>query len=560
MQNTHPISLSHVDFSWPDGTPVFSDLNANFSAGRTGLVGPNGTGKTVLLRLIAGQLKASAGDVTVASSLAYLPQKLTLDTAATISDVLGLTAKRQALAAVLNGQEADMAANFEVIGDDWDIEERAVAQLASFGLPADSVDFLDRTIGTVSGGEAMIAALAGLEMANNAITLLDEPSNNLDSTARKGLYEAVERWRGTLLVVSHDVALLERVENIAELRQVRSSQWEGERVKLRWHGGDWLSFQAELAAEKEQTARLIRDASARLANEKRQRIEAETKLARRAKQGRKAAAGLPKILVNARKNSAENTASKVRGLMGDREAAAANALTEAKDAVIKDKRIHIDLPETAVPAGRVILEVTASVATRGRLFSGGAQLEPEDSLIVKGPQRVVLTGPNGVGKTTLLNALAESAKVPVGYLRQRLGSTSQPEHGAESQITDDAGWQGLSENATVLDNIASAASGIPIPQIRQELAKFELRGDAANQLVSELSGGERFRVALAKILLSRPAPQLLILDEPSNNLDLDSVEQLLSALSSYQGALLLTSHDAKFVERLAPETVWELRR
>ncbi|WP_170133127.1 ATP-binding cassette domain-containing protein [Arthrobacter livingstonensis] len=310
MQNTHPITLSHATFSWADGTPAHTDLTTAFTAGRTGLVGPNGMGKTALLRLIAGERKPDGGTVVTSSTVAYLPQRLTLRTDRTVAGLLGLTDKRRALAAVLAGQEDAMAENLELIGDDLDLEERSVAMLASYGLPATGPEFLDRTVDTLSGGEAMVAALAGLELAGRPITLLDEPTNNLDRTARNRLYQSVERWRGTLVVATHDRSLLERVDAIAELRPVRSRAWAGERVQLIRHGGNWDSYVSELDDERETAERMVRDAGARLALEKRQRIEAETKIARRARQGRKAAGSMPKILANELRKRAQESAEK----------------------------------------------------------------------------------------------------------------------------------------------------------------------------------------------------------------------------------------------------------
>jgi ATPase subunit of ABC transporter with duplicated ATPase domains len=547
MQNTHPILLSRATFSWPDGTPVFTDLTTTFAEGRTGLVGPNGTGKTALLRLIAGELAADGGTVETSSAVSYLPQKLTLRTDQPVAELLGLADKRRALAAVLAGREDGMAGNLEVIGDDWDIEERAVALLAGYGLPAAVPEFLDRTVGTLSGGEAMIAALAGLELAARPITLLDEPTNNLDRAARNRLYRAVETWHGTLLVATHDRELLQLVDAIAELRPVRSSAWAGERVQLIRHGGNWDAYSAAVTAERDAAERMVRDAGARLAIEKRQRIEAETKIARSARQGRKAAESMPAILANELRKRAQESAGKMRGTMGSREAGAASALAEARNAVPSDSHIRIGLPGTAVPAGRTVLDAPAAVVALGVMYDGGAPLAPEGRLTLRGPERVVLTGPNGVGKTTLLDALRSHAAVPVGYLRQRIG------------VEDDS-WEGLDDSLSVIDNVRAAAPDAALGLVREQLARFHFRGTLVGQAVGELSGGERFRVALARILLAQPASQLLFLDEPTNNLDLASIEQLLSALADFQGALVVSSHDSPFLGELKPDREWELRR
>lgn len=554
MQNTHPISLSQLTFAWADGTPVFTGLTAVFAAGRTGLVGPNGTGKTALLRLIAGELVPEAGTVATSSNVNYLPQKLTLNTEQTVTGLLGLEAKRRALADVLAGREENMAENLETIGEDWDLEERAVALLSGYGLPAAGPEFLDRTVGTLSGGESMITALAGLELAARPITLLDEPTNNLDRAARERLYQAVERWRGTLIVATHDRALLERVDAIAELRPVRSRAWDGERVELIRHGGNWEVFQAQVAAERETAERAVRDAGARLATEKRQRIEAETKIARRARQGRKAADSMPKILANELRKRAQESAGKVRGTMGERESDADAALADARDAVVADARIRIELPDTAVPPGRTVLDAPATVVELGVMHDGGTPVAPDARLSLRGPERVVLTGPNGVGKTTLLNTLEPLAAVPVGYLRQRIGAV------AGSAESPGQSWEGLDDTLTVLENVVAAAPSAAPAEVREQLARFHFRKDLVHQPVGELSGGERFRVALARILLAQPAPQLLLLDEPTNNLDLVSVEQLLSALADYKGALVVSSHDDAFLESLEPGRSWELLR
>ncbi|MCU6479702.1 ATP-binding cassette domain-containing protein [Arthrobacter sp. A2-55] len=547
MQNTHPITLSHATFSWPDGTPVFTDLTTTFTEGRTGLVGPNGTGKTALLRLIARELAADGGTVETSSAVSYLPQKLTLRTDQPVAELLGLADKRRALAAVLAGRVEGMAWNLEVVGDDWDIEERAVALLAGYGLPASGPEFLDHTVGTLSGGEAMIAALAGLELAARPITLLDEPTNNLDRAARHRLYQAVENWRGTLLVATHDRELLQRVDAIAELRPVRSRAWSGERVQLIRHGGNWDAYAAQRGAEQETAERMVRDAGARFALEKRQRIEAETKIARSARQGRKAAESMPKILANELRKRAQESAGKLRGTMGSRESDAAAALAAARDALQPDSRIRIGLPGTAVPVGRTVLDAPAAAVALGEMYDGGTPLAPQARLTLRGPERVALTGPNGVGKTTLLDALRPHASVPVGYLRQRIG------------VEDDR-WEGLDDSLSVIENVRAAAPGAALGVVREQLARFHFRGTLVDQAVGELSGGERFRVALARILLAQPVPQLLFLDEPTNNLDLASIEQLVSALADFQGALVVSSHDSAFLRELKPDREWELQR
>ena len=190
------ITLIDLGFVWPDGTLALDRLNATFPAGRTGLVGDNGSGKSTLLRLIAGELTPTAGRVAVAGDVAYLPQTLTLDVDAPIADVLGVGAKLTALRAIEEGSTSER--HFEILAEDWDVEDRAGDALRAIGL---DTTHLDRTVGQVSGGEAMLLAVSALRLQRASITLLDEPTN-----------KALRAYRGAVIVVSHDDDFLGRLE------------------------------------------------------------------------------------------------------------------------------------------------------------------------------------------------------------------------------------------------------------------------------------------------------------------------------------------------------------
>jgi ABC-type multidrug transport system ATPase subunit len=222
----HPLcDLLGPALRWPDGTTVFDGLNLSIGPGRTGLVGTNGTGKSTLLRLLAGQLRPSQGSVTVGGSRAYLPQDITLDTTLRVDQALGIAGRRAALRAIEAGDVSEE--HFATIGDDWDVEERALATLGSLGLGDVA---LDRTAGQMSGGQTVLLRLAAALLERPEVLLLDEPTNNLDLLARRRLYAAVDSWRtGVLVVVSHDRELLERVDRIAELRS----------GSVTWYGGGW---------------------------------------------------------------------------------------------------------------------------------------------------------------------------------------------------------------------------------------------------------------------------------------------------------------------------------
>jgi len=509
------VICSGVTFAWPDGTPVFTDLSLVIGPGRTGLIGLNGSGKSTLLRLIAGELTPSRGSVQVASDLGYVPQNVTL-IGARVEDALGIADVRAAVAAIEAGDASEE--NFARVGTDWDAEERARATLDRLGL--EQVP-LERRISELSGGESVLLCLAAQFLRRPGVLLLDEPTNNLDLDARHRLYDAVGSWAGAMVIVSHDRELLDRVDQIAELRG-------GE---VRWYGGNLTDYEETLAVEQEAAERTVRAAEADVRRQKRELIETRTKLDRRVRYGQKMedTSRVPKILAHERKRQAQVSAGKLRNTQLDRLDGASKRLAEAEEALRDDAEIRVDLPETSVPAGRGVLTLSALEARYG------ARAE----LIVRGPERIALTGPNGAGKTTVLRTITGEIApvsgevklaVPVRYLPQRLDI--------------------LDSDLTVVQNVARAAPKATVNQIRARLARFLFRGRRADQRAGTLSGGELFRATLATLLLAEPPPQLLLLDEPTNSLDMASVRQLSGALRSYQGALIVASHDVPFLRDL----------
>ncbi|MEV7376575.1 ABC-F family ATP-binding cassette domain-containing protein [Streptomyces sp. NPDC090301] len=516
----HPtfITCTSLSFSWPDGTEVVDDFRLTVGPGRTGLVGLNGSGKSTLLKLIAGELTPASGTVRVTGELGYLPQNLVLDTSRRVDEILGIDAKRAALHAIEAGDPAEE--HFTVLADDWDVEERARATLDQLGLGAVG---LDRTVGEVSGGESVLLRLAALLLARPDVLLLDEPTNNLDLHARARLYEAVENWSGVLVVVSHDRELLERVDQIADLRD----------GAVAWYGGAYSDYEAALAAEQDAAERMVRVAEADVQRQKRELADSQMKLARRKRYGQKSFENkvVPKIVANNRRSEAQVSAGKHKALHTERLSEARERLDAAVEAVRDDDEIRVELPRTSVPPGREVLFLRELELRYGARVAGEFEL--------RGPERIALVGRNGAGKTTLLRTIAgelepvageTEARVPLRFLPQRL------------DVLDD----GLS----VVENVARFAPAATGNTIRARLARFLFRGARADQPVGTLSGGERFRATLAALLLAEPAPQLLMLDEPTNNLDMASVRKLTAALDAYEGALIVASHDVAFLESL----------
>ncbi|MEC3952444.1 ATP-binding cassette domain-containing protein [Nocardia sp. CDC153] len=511
------ITLHNLSFEWPDGTVALARLDGTITTGRTGLVGRNGSGKSTLLRLIAGILTPTSGRIETTGEVGYLPQTLTLGRDATIAELLGIADKLAALRAIESGDTEEV--HFETIGDDWDIEARTEEALHEIGFGAAD---LGRTVGEVSGGEAVLIAVTGLRLRRTPITLLDEPTNNLDRETRTKLAEFVESWPGTLVVVSHDLELLEHMDSTAELHG----------GTLDVFGGPYSAWKQHLDQEQAAAAQAARTAEQALKVEKRQRVEAEIKLARRERTARATQrdGGIPRILAGNRASRAQGSAGAMRTTLDAKVRAAQEVLDAASSRVRQDEHIHLNLPDPNVPRSRRIAELRDGVR----------------SVVIQGPERVALIGRNGAGKSTLIENLiygrtperAELFTDRVGYLPQRL--------------------DGLNERVGALENVHEVAPDTAPATIRNQLARLLLRGSSVERPVSSLSGGERFRVSLARLLFADPPAQLLILDEPTNNLDIGSVDQLVEALGDYRGALLVVSHDYPFLNRIGIDTVIEL--
>lgn len=509
LSGTQPsasITFSGVSYAWPDGTPVFDGLSFTVPNAVYSLIGANGAGKSTLLALIAGRLRPHEGSITAQGEVGLVTQDAYTEPATTLAAALGIAPILDAISRIEAGSVDER--DFTVVGDAWDAQDRAVAQLSRLGLPTD----VNRTVGTLSGGEATLLGIAARLLDRPSVLLLDEPTNNLDNRSRTRLFEAIDDFSGTVIVVSHDLELLERVDATLELY----------RGTVRVFGGPYSHYRDVIDAEQDAAMAAATTAAGDLRKQKRELVDAQIKLDRRTRTAAKAQREkrVPKIVAHLRRDAAQVSAGKLRNAHRDDVSAAAARLDARRDEIRDDRSARISVP-------------TTEVATH-------AQVIADDRLRIDGPERIALVGPNGAGKSTLIDELiaTEAILVPYAYVPQRF-------------TFDDP-------DRSIVDEVTSAHPDVDAQQVRAHLARFLFRGARADRVVGELSGGERLRVALASALLGDPPPKLLILDEPTNNLDLDTVAQLVDALTSWSGALLVVSHDAGFLERLGIERVVEI--
>jgi len=523
------ITISNLSWSTSDGRAVLSDLDLNFQPERTGIVGRNGVGKSTLLRLLTGDIAPTAGHIAIDGSIAMLRQTVQVSPTETIADLFGVT---PALA-LLRKAEAGEATVDEIADTDWTLEARIDEALANVGLSLPP----ETRLATLSGGQRTRAALAGAMFAAPDFLLLDEPTNNLDREGRDAVRDLLRGWRGGAIVVSHDRELLEEMDAIVEMTRLGAARY----------GGGWSAYRARKETEQAAVEAELAGAEKRADAAQRQAQTATEKQDRRDARGRsKAGRGdMPKILLGAMKRRAEETRAAGSRLAERQRGEAEDQLSAARARIEIVDPLSVGLPSTGLPASRTVLALDNVTAG----YTDGRPVIENLSLTITGPERVAITGPNGSGKSTLLALVAGTLKPWSGEVR-----TPVPFALFDQRVSL------LDPARSIADNFLGLNPGTTNNQCRAALARFRFRADAADEIVGTLSGGQMLRAGLACVLGAPQPPQLLILDEPGNHLDIESLTAVETGLAAYDGALLVVSHDTAFLDAIGITRTIELER
>ncbi len=522
----------------PDGRTLLQDLSLGFGRERTAVVGANGAGKSMLLRILAGVRAPDGGRVIRDPSAlppGYLPQQTQPRAGDTVAGTLGIAPVLEALHRLDRG--IGTPDDVERVGTDWDLPERAGAVLASVGLAGVS---MDRPMETLSGGEATRVALAALLLRTPPppLLLLDEPTNHLDGEARHAILRLLASWDGGIVVATHDRGILRQVDRILELLP------SGPRL----HGGGLELWQEARATEAEAARRALEAARTSLRTARREARQQAERQARRNARGRRSAATAnePKVLLGRRKGQSEATTGRLQAT-GDRKVSEAlERLRKGRTRVAEILRPELRLHPTGLPVGREVIR------TRGVTVALGTLTLPLPDLWLRGPSRLAVTGPNGSGKSTLLQLLAGEREPATGRVDRGIPP--------DSVRLLDQRLRGLPPGERVLDAFRSAHPDMDPSRVGLVLARFLFPGDRALAPVSALSGGELLRLHLACLLGGERPPAFLLLDEPGNHLDLPSLEAVEGILGEYDGALVVVSHDEELLEALGVEERVELER
>jgi ATPase subunit of ABC transporter with duplicated ATPase domains len=518
MAHPYLLALHGLDIALPDGRILFHDLHESLGAELVALIGPNGSGKSSLGRVVAGLAQPVRGRVERLVPVHHVEQQTGPAQAQSLAALAGLAAPLDALRRLASGEARDD--DFELIGERWDLEARWQAMLDQAGLAEDMAP------ASLSGGQRTLLALIGAFCSEAGLLVLDEPSNHLDRERRRFLFNQMQAWRQAgrgLLVISHDRELLEHADRTLEVHA----------RGLRRYGGGWslVSEQrdAQLTAAEN---RLERARVERKGADAAMRVEAERSARKSARGARaKAAGGQPKIVLNALPQRAQQT----DGARAERHAQRRQDLQqdvidafEALDGALERPsfpQLDVHIPDGQ--AALVLEELVTAFGPRQPLDWGA-----------NGAARIAIRGPNGCGKSTLLRTIAGEI-APVSGRCRTLPAVLLDQHLAM-----------LDPSRSLLDQLRTTATQHDEGRLRQYLALAGLKPDRVLRPSEHLSGGERMRGALLCAVLREPAPRVLLLDEPTNHLDLHGIEALEAMLASWEGALVVVSHDERFLEGL----------
>lgn len=519
------LMLQGVSYTHPNKNILFKDLDLAINRqDKIALIGNNGSGKSTLLRILAGRLQPSAGTIKADVQPYFVPQLLGQYNELTIAEALGVAEKLTALREILAGNVTEQ--NMAMLNDDWDIEERCTEALAHWQL---SALLLDQKMATLSGGQKTKVFLAGIAIHQPQIVLLDEPSNHLDADSRAVLYDYIRNTKDTLVVVSHDRTLLNLLNTVYELNKNGITAYGG--------NYEFYARQKEIAVnafnedlrEKEKALRKAKQVE-------RETIERQQKLDARGKK-KQEKAGLPTISMNTLRNNAEKSTSRIKDVHAEKVENISDEVARLRKEIPDKDKMKIGFDDSVFHKGKILVKGDAvNFGYRESLLWQQAL-----NFEILSGDRVAIKGANGSGKTTLI-------KLILGEMQPQHGSLY---HAEFKSIYIDQDYSLVNHSISVFEQVQKFNTGnMEEHELKSRLTHFLFTKEHWDKLCTALSGGEKMRLALCCLTISSEAPDMIVLDEPTNNLDIQNIQILTDAIKDYKGTIVVVSHDAYFLNEI----------
>jgi ATPase subunit of ABC transporter with duplicated ATPase domains len=525
--------LQNISYTHPNKNLLFEKLDLTVNQReKIALIGNNGSGKSTLLKIIAKELQPLNGQLHIVSEPYYIPQIFGQYDHFTIGQALRIENKLNALNEILNGNITEE--NYALLDDDWTIEERCNEALNNWQLS--DLD-LNQKMETLSGGQKTKVFLAGISLHQPELVLLDEPSNHLDISGIQLLYDFIQSTKSTLIVVSHDRKLLNLLDTICEL---------GKRGMI-IYGGNYDFYAEQKQIEKNALNHHLqsKEKALRKAKEKeRETLERQQKLDSRGKT-KQEKAGVARIMMNTLRNNSENSTSKMIGIHTEKIGGISQELQELRSVLPNIDKMKFGFDHSVLHKGKILFkadEINYSYHNKS------IWRENLNFQIISG-ERIALKGLNGSGKTTLI-------KVILGKLAPQTGTVYKA---GNKSIYIDQDYSLIDSKLKVYEQAQHFnTSTLHEHEIKIRLNRFLFIKDDWDKCCSALSGGEKMRLALCCITINNQSPDIIILDEPTNNLDIQNMEILTAAINEYQGTLIVVSHDEYFLEQTKIEQTIQL--
>lgn len=530
--------IKDLSYIHTDKEILFSHIHLSINSGdKIALTGNNGCGKSTLMRILAGDLSPSSGTVLRPEHLYYVPQHFGQYDRQTIAQALGISHKLSALHAILSGDAAE--AHFNTLNDDWTVEERAQAALDSWGLGGIP---LSRPMEGLSGGEKTRIFLAGMELHNPTAILLDEPTNHLDADGRERLHNLLRRTSATVLVISHDRTLLNLLPAICEL----SSQG------LTYYSGNYDSYKEQKTLQQNALTQQLEEKQKALRLARKVAREVEERKAKQNVRGEKASIkkGIPRILMGGLKNNAENSSSRLISIHAEKAEKLQTEMAGIKSSLSQTDKLKTDFNASHLHTGKILVTArdinfhypnhTASPAETPHTETTAKSLWASPlTFQLRSGDRLSLKGKNGSGKTTLLKLIMGELH-PTDGVMERAGFTS---------VYLDQEYSLVRNERSVLQQAeAFNHRHLPEHEVKTILNRYLFPRDVWNKPCSKLSGGEKMRLSFCCLMIADNTPDMFILDEPTNNLDIESIEIITATIRNYAGTVIAISHDREFLK------------
>lgn len=520
------LTIQNLSYIHSNKELLFSNISLTVNPNeKTALIGNNGVGKSTLLKIIATELQPSGGILKVDSKPYYIPQIFGQYNHLTIAQALGIDKKLGALHEIINGNTSEE--NFTLLDDDWALEERCFEALNYWQL--NDLDLMQK-VETLSGGQKAKVFLAGISIHQPELALLDEPSNHLDISGRALLYDFITKSKCNLIVVSHDRKLLNLLNTVCELSQ----------NGIKTYGGNYDFYFEQKQIENDALIQNIqsKEKALKKAKEKeREMVERQQKLDARGKK-KQEKSGVARIMMNTLRNSAENSTSKIKSVHIEKIGGISQELQSLRSSLSETDIMKFGFDNSNLHKGKILFtanEINFCYENKAPLWKQNLNFQ-----IVSG-ERIAIKGANGSGKTTLIKVILDSLKPQIGIVSI-----------AESKsIYIDQDYSLIGNTLKIYEQAQQFnTSSLPEHEIKMRLNRFLFTKEDWEKPCIALSGGEKMRLMLCCLTINNESPEMIILDEPTNNLDIQNIEILTNAINEYQGTLLVVSHDETFLEQI----------